>query len=231
MKQFRIAPETFDIFPHLEIGVVVLRGIDNTRAAAETAAGLAQACEALGKRLAAAGGTLPEIQTFADGMKKFVRKKGCRASLDAMARRIAKGDTVGSINPAVDLYNTICLTHLFTCGGENLARIEGDMVLGLAAGTEPFVPLGESENSPPRPGELVYRDNAGIVVRSWVWRESDRTKIDAGARDILLYMENIDPNRREALRAALDDLYGRSSLLSGERTKHLISAEQPACVL
>ena len=231
MKQFRIAPETFDIFPHLEIGAVVLRGIDNTQGGPEAAEGLARACAALEKRLAEAGGTLPEIQTFADAMKKFVRKKGCRASLDAMARRIAKGDTVGSINPAVDLYNTVCLTHLFTCGGENLARIEGDMVLGLAAGTEPFIPLGEQENAPPRPGELVYRDDAGVVVRSWVWRESDRTKIDAGARDILLYMENIDPSRRGALRDALDDLYERASLLGGERTRHLISAEQPACAL
>ena len=231
MKQFRIENEVFSIFPHLEIGIVTLRGMDNSRPCPEAAAGLARACEALGARLAAAGGTLPEVQTFADAMKRIVRKKGCRASLDAMARRIAKGERIGSINPAVDIYNTVSLTHCFTCGGENLARIQGDMVLGLASGEEPFVPLGETENAPPRPGELVYRDDGGIVVRSWVWREADRTKLDGEARDVLLYMENIDPERSGQLQAALDDLYQRAALLGGERTRQVISAHNPACAL
>ena len=174
MRQFRIEPEVFSILPHLEIGAVALRGIDNRAGGGDSAAVLQAACARLRERLTAHGGELPEIQDYVEAMKLFRRKKGCRASLDAMARRIARGEDIGSINPAVDLYNSISLQYRFTCGGENLEQIRGDMVLGFAKGTEFFVPLGEQEESPPREGELVYRDDAGIVVRSWVWRESDR---------------------------------------------------------
>ena len=164
-------------------------------------------------------------------MKLFRRKKGCRASLDAMARRIAKGEDIGSINPAVDLYNSISLQYRFTCGGENLERIRGDMVLGFAKGTEFFVPLGEQEESPPREGELVYRDDAGVVVRSWVWRESDRTKVDEDTRDVLLYMENINPGRHEEFLQALDALYDLALRLGGAGEKQIISAGRPSCPL
>ena len=156
MKQFRIEPEVFQIMPHLEIGIAAFRGIDNHTGRSDSAAVLQAACARLREQLTAHGGELPEIQDYVEAMKLFRRKKGCRASLDAMARRIAKGEDIGSINPAVDLYNSISLGHCFTCGGENLERIQGDMVLGFAKGTEFFVPLGEQEESPPREGELVY---------------------------------------------------------------------------
>ena len=131
----------------------------------------------------------------------------------------------------MDLYNSISLQYRFTCGGENLERIRGDMVLGFAKGTEFFVPLGEQEESPPREGELVYRDDAGIVVRSWVWRESDRTKVDEDTRDILLYMENINPGRHEEFLQALDALYDLALRLGGTGEKQIISAGRPSCPL
>ena len=231
MRQFRIEPEVFSILPHLEIGAVALRGIDNRAGGGDSAAVLQAACARLRERLTAHGGELPEIQDYVEAMKLFRRKKGCRASLDAMARRIARGEDIGSINPAVDLYNSISLQYRFTCGGENLEQIRGDMVLGFAKGTEFFVPLGEQEESPPREGELVYRDDAGIVVRSWVWRESDRTKVDEDTRDVLLYMENINPGRHEEFLQALDALYDLALRLGGAGEKQIISASRPACPL
>lgn len=231
MKQFKIAPGVFDVFPHLEIGVVVYRGIDNRGAAADSAAALQSACAALRDRLAAHGGSLPEIQDFVEAMKLIKRKKGCKGSLDAMARRIARGEDIGAINPVVNYYNSVSLRHLFTCGGETLTRIEGDMVLDFARGTEPFVPLGETEDAPPREGELVYRDDAGVVVRSWIWREADRTKVDEDTADVLVYMENINPARGEEFRRALDDLYERIGRLGGAGARHILSAHCPACPL
>lgn len=231
MKRFRIEPEVFHIMPHLEIGVVVFRGIDGRRGAPDSAALLQAACGQLRERLSAHGGILPEIQCYTDAMKLFRRKKGCKGSLEAMAKRVAKGEDIGSVGPAVDLYNSICLSRLFTCGGEDLDKIRGDMVLGFAQGTELFIPLCEQEPSPPRPGELVYKDDAGIVVRSWIWRESDRTKVTPDTRDILLYLENIDPARHEEFLEATDALYELACQLGGSGTKQSISAQCPSCTL
>ena len=77
------------------------------------------------------------------------------------------------------------------------------MVLGFARGDERFVPLGEEENAPPREGELIYNDEEGAIVRSWLWREADRSKITETADNILLYMECINPERRDAFSQAV----------------------------
>lgn len=61
MRQFRIEPEVFSILPHLEIGAVALRGIDNRAGGGGSAAVLQAACARLRERLTAHGGELPEI--------------------------------------------------------------------------------------------------------------------------------------------------------------------------
>ena len=51
MRQFRIEPEVFSILPHLEIGAVALRGIDNRAGGGDSAAVLQAACARLRERL------------------------------------------------------------------------------------------------------------------------------------------------------------------------------------
>ena len=79
MRQFRIEPEVFSILPHLEIGAVALRGIDNRTGGGDSAAVLQAACARLRERLTAHGGELPEIQDYVEAMKLFRRiaENGC----------------------------------------------------------------------------------------------------------------------------------------------------------
>lgn len=42
--------------------------------------------------------------------------------------------------------------------------------------------------------ELIYKDNDGAVVRSWLWREADRTKLTKETRNALIYMELVNKN-------------------------------------
>jgi DNA/RNA-binding domain of Phe-tRNA-synthetase-like protein len=102
------------------------------------------------------------------------------------------------------------------------------MVLGFAKGDEPFIPLGSDEESPPREGELIYHDDEGAVVRSWLWREADRTKITAESRNILLYAELINPLRKAEFEAAVDELKSlMTSELGGVVAGGLISKAHP----
>ena len=165
-------------------------------------------------------------------MRMIKRKKGCLASIEAMAKRIKKGEYITSINPVVDLYNSVSLSTLITCGGEDLDRIKGDMVLGFANGNEAFIPLGSSENSPPRDGELIYHDDDGAVVRSWLWREADRTKITNASNHILLYMELINEHRAAEFAAAADRLYHLIiDELGGSGVMDIIRKDHPECAL
>jgi DNA/RNA-binding domain of Phe-tRNA-synthetase-like protein len=122
-------------------------------------------------------------------------------------RRVLKGQPLPGINPLVDLYNTVSLRHLVPVGGEDLDRIEGDVILTIAATDEPPVLLlGEAEPRPPKPGEVIYRDDLGAICRRWNWKEADRTKLTPATRDAVLVIEGLPPVGREIVARAAEDL-------------------------
>ena len=59
------------------------------------------------------------------------------------------------------IFNCISLKYLLPCGGDDLNVIEGDLRLGIADGTENYVPLGQPDVlEHPQPGEVIYYDTA-----------------------------------------------------------------------
>lgn len=228
MKRFVIEEKVFEMFPHLEIGVLSFKDVDNSGVG--KADMLESASKSLYERLTSKAETEGYIKEYSLAMKKFKTKKGAKASIDAMASRIAKGHILGSINPLVDIYNVICLKNLVTCGGEDMDRIEGDMVLCFAKGDEEFIPLGEEENKPPKEDELIYRDDKGAVVRGWLWREADRTKITENTKNALLYMELIDENRKEEFKKIVKELEELVlKELGGQCKSTIIDKNNPIC--
>jgi DNA/RNA-binding domain of Phe-tRNA-synthetase-like protein len=228
MRKFKIEPEVFDLFPGLQIAVMSFAGINNSGGGRLSL--LDQACRTINDKHANLESLHPHIGEYSEAMRKIKRKKGCLASIEAMAKRIVKGDNIGSVNPIVDIYNSVSLSRLFTCGGEDLDCIKGDMVLGFANGDEEFIPLGGREISLPREGELIYHDDRGAIVRSWLWREADRTKITSLTCNALLYMESINQNRSTEFDAAVKELCELViGELGGARTLHVLSRANPVC--
>lgn len=205
--QFRIEHGFREAFPEAMIGLVVASGIDNCRHAQEAATLLgganATTRDALGEADVA---THLAVAPWRDAYRRFgVKPARYRSSIENLLRS-ARGDGVRSINPLVDLYNTVSLQHLLPCGGEDLAAIAGDLRLTLARGDEPFLPLGAAEEQPPAPGEVIYADDLGAICRAWNWREADRTKLTAATTRAVLVIEALPPRTETELRAACDDL-------------------------
>ncbi len=228
MKKFRIESGVFDIFPELQIGVLTFHGINNSDKGRKSI--LDAAYKDFYERIKDLGASHPYVEDYKEAMKKIKKKKGCSASIEAMAKRAMKGDDMYSINSVVDLYNAVSLKHIITCGGEDLDKIAGDMVLGFATGSEEFIPLGESENSPPREGELIYKDDLGAVVRSWLWREADRTKLTNDTSNVLLYMELVKESRVGEFKTALNELYQVViDELGGRGNLSILTKNNPEC--
>jgi len=228
MQKFRIEKDVFGLFPELQIAVMVFRNIDNTDKGRDSF--LRDACDKVYEKIKDLDTLHPHIEDYSQAMKKIKRKKGSLASIESMAKRIKKGEYIGSVNPVVDLYNSISLYYLFTCGGEDLDKIRGDMVLGFASGEEDFIPLGSCENSPPREGELIYRDDIGAVVRSWLWREADRTKITHESKNVLLYMELVNENRVKEFEEAINKLHQLIlNELGGIGSINILTKQLPEC--
>jgi DNA/RNA-binding domain of Phe-tRNA-synthetase-like protein len=195
------------LFPEAMIGAVTVRGIDNRRAAEATARLLAEQAEATTAVLGDAEiGSHPAVAPWRAAYQRFgVKPSKTRSSIEALLRSVKTG-RLHAINPLVDLYNVMSLKRLLPCGGEDLATVAGPLRLTRALGDEPFVPLGGSENEPPPPGAVIYRDDIGVVCSCWNWREAERTKLTESTTDAILVIEALPPMSRAELAAACREL-------------------------
>jgi DNA/RNA-binding domain of Phe-tRNA-synthetase-like protein len=185
---FSIQKELFDLLPDLTIGMVVATGLDNTRSSAEIDRLLKESVDALKKNFV--GGKAqdhPRIKPWRTAFTKLgISGSKFPSSIESMVRRILKGDPFPRINPLVDLYNSISLKHLVPMGGHDLDTLQGNIHLRFAEGWEPFTPMGGGETITAPKGELVYRDDAEVLTRNWVWRQCEKDKATEKTRNIFI---------------------------------------------
>ena len=148
----------------------------------------------------------PVIKVWREAFQKFKTKKGARSSIEALLKRVHNGNHIGTINPLVDIYNSISLRYALPCGGEDIDKFVGDIRLTKAVGNEEFIPLGTEENSPPYEGEIVYKDDKGAICRCWNWREAIRTMLTENTTNAFLCIELVDETRVVEFENALKDL-------------------------
>jgi hypothetical protein len=79
----------------------------------------------------------------------------------------------------VALFNYFSIKHTVTSGGDDLDKVDGQLMLTLARGTEPYTPFNSPEVlEHPDPGEVIYVDNSIVMCRRWNWRQGDQTKTE-----------------------------------------------------
>ena len=146
------------------------------------------------------------VKAWREAYSKFPTKKGARCSLEALLKRVLKGNPVGSIAPTVDITNAISLKHAFPIGAENMDAFCGDLRLGLMQGGEDFWPIGSDKPEPPLPGEIAYYDDEGVICRCWNWRDGKRTEVNDDTTKEFIAMECVEPGRVGELKEALEEL-------------------------
>lgn len=133
-----------------------------------------------------------------------------RNSAEALARRALSEAGLPRINLLVDLYNAVSVAHLIPVGGEDVDRIRGGMRLVRATGEEDFVTVagGEETVEHPDPGEVVWRDDAGVTCRRWNWRQGPRTRLTEETVSGIFLLEGMAPLPVPELEAAAAELAG-----------------------
>ena len=198
MKKFVTDGSCWELFPDAAIGFVVARGM-------KTADEVSDEDKAEIERLLVRANMMAErhltsdtisenapVKAWREAYRRFKTKKGARCSIENLLKRVLKGKPVGTITPAVDIYNTISLTYALPVGGEDI---------------DAFLPLGSDESEDPTlPGELCYLDDAGAVCRCWNWRDGVRTALRDDSRNAFLIIECVEPERVEQCAEAIDEL-------------------------
>ncbi len=207
--KFIVEDKFWEVFPEVKIGIITAIGIDNKSTSGDVKYKL-MLKEAEEKAVTHVPSndfsSNPVIKVWREAFQKFKTKKGVRASIEALLKRVDKGDHIGSINPLVDIYNSISLKYAMPCGGEDMDKFEGNMRLTKANGDESFITLGSGESAPPYPEEIVYKDDGGVICRCWNWREAVRTMLKEDTKNAFLCIELIDLSREDEFNEALKEL-------------------------
>lgn len=168
------------------------------------AAAAAAAAEALRDRPVE---QLPHVAAWREAYRAFGAKpQRTRNSLEALLRRAASG--LPRVNRLTDLYNAVSVLHQLPLGGEDLTRYSGAPRLVRATGAEPFdtVAGGIAVTEHPDPGEVVWRDDAGVTCRRWNWRQARRTQLSDDTTAALFILDALGPVAGAALHAAAGDM-------------------------
>lgn len=230
--KFSISSPVFDLLPSLRVGALSVKGASNRDAHPEVA-NLLREAEA-GLRSRHTEESFKEdlhITQFFEAHRAFGNNpKRYAPSHFALAKRVLKGGSLPSINTFVDLYNIVSLRHLLPVGGEDLDRCTGDILLDRATGTEPFIELGGTQNEPPEPGEVVYKDQEGVLCRRMNWREADRTKLTQETTNAVLVIESLNP--ADSLQKILSELQTLVEKYCGGKTAtFVLGKEKPTIEL
>lgn len=233
MKQFIVEPAFWELFPEGQVNVLVLKGINNT--VDESKDPYFQ--ELLDKACQEAQVHFTEevfsenavIQQWRAAYSKFKTKKGARASIEALLKRVSQGHQFRPIIPLVDLYNSVSIKYAVPLGGEDLDKIEGNLRLGMAKGGESFFPLGAEVDAPALEGEICHMDDAGAVCRCLNWREAQRTMLQEKTSNAVLIMESVNAEQAERANLAMAELKVLcEEYFQVEGTMAVATAEHPA---
>jgi DNA/RNA-binding domain of Phe-tRNA-synthetase-like protein len=228
---FSIQKEIFDILPDLTIGMVVVKGVDNTHPSKEIDDLLAKAVEEVKKNFVGdKAQEHPRIKPWRTAFSKLgISGSKFPSSIESMARRILKGDPFPKINPLVDLYNSVSLRFLVPMGGHDLDTLEGNIHLRFTEGWEPFTPMGGGETITMPKGELVYRDDREVLTRNWVWRQCEKDKTTEKTKNIFIPMDvlgEVGRGRADEIILELSQLIPR--YLGGTLFPAILTSDKPS---
>ena len=194
-------------FPGLNLGVVVARRIDNHGKGEEILHMIRdRENEIRGAFQTETFSQEPKIESWRKAYSLFGAKpKKYKSSVESLYRMILKGMGLRPINKIVDIFNYTSIKHMVPAGGDDIAKVEGDIILRFARGDEPFTALNSEEMETAKEGEVIYSDEKEVLCRRWNWRECDKTKMTEETRDVVLVVEGLLPVTQDEISAVVDD--------------------------
>lgn len=232
--RFCVDYRIFDKFPDLSLGVVIAKGMDNLGTADELWALIsAQQEEIRANASSEILSQLPRIASWRRAYSAFGAKpKKYKSSVESLYRMVLKGVDLKHINTIVDVYNYISIKHMVPVGGDDISRVEGDIVLRFAQGGEMFRPLNSEEVEHAKEGEVIYMDNVEVLCRRWNWRECDKSRMTEETKQAVLVVEGLSPVNREEVDSIVEQLRRLVDRFCGGETRfEILSQEQPEIVI
>ncbi|MCY9373838.1 hypothetical protein MOF34_01430 [Bacillus sp. T17B1] len=206
--KFIVDSNVFTAIPNACFGIVVAKGIDNTKSNPIIADMLVRNIKSVIERYA--NKSVKEdsaILPYREAFKKVnINPNKYMSSIEAMITRISKGKGLPSINPIVDLGNSLSLKYVLPMGAHDIDQIETDIKIRFSTAYDIFTPFGQAESEEMPENELVYAVGNEIRTRRWIWRQSEIGKITSQSKNIFFPIDGFNHTNLEAVLSARADL-------------------------
>jgi len=174
---YSIADEVFARFPEYRRGVVLAYGVKNSISPDELVKMLRDEEAAARERMNVDTLTAePRLASWREAFRLLGYKPGdFRPSIEALLRRVLRGQALPSINALVDIGNIVSLRYLLPVGGHATDVLKQDIALRPASGSEEFVSFGSDQAEHPLVGEFIFVEGQTVLTRRWIWRQANHT--------------------------------------------------------
>ena len=206
--KFRVEKEIFDKLPQACFGVVMAKGIDNSKIYPEIEQLLSNSIQKAalrfgGKKVKEEADILPYREAF---RTLGINPNKYPCSIEALFTRIAKGKGMPYINPVVDLGNAISSKYTLPMGAHDLGNSSEDICIRLAKKGDVFLPFGGNVEETPDIDEVIYAVGQQVRTRRWTWRQSDNGKITDVTTNVFFPIDGFTNFNREQVIKARDEL-------------------------
>jgi DNA/RNA-binding domain of Phe-tRNA-synthetase-like protein len=209
MLAFKYHPKIIQRYPNIVGGVILARGMQNGPASEALKEIYFAEQQAVITRIG--DKPLSELEPLAAWRAAFrdfgVNPTKYRSAVEALLRRLTKKGDIPSINSLVDICNLVSIRYQVPVAAFDARHLSGPIMVQFATGEEHFKPLFASDYEHPDPGEVIFADDARLVVaRRWCWRQSDESATRQDTTQAIFTIEAQHPNAQAYIQAALDDL-------------------------
>jgi DNA/RNA-binding domain of Phe-tRNA-synthetase-like protein len=231
---YTVSAEIFKRFPGYVRGVVIAEEVQNGPSPEALIHLLREAEASVRGRLRLEKVAEEErIKSWREAYRSFGAKPSeFRSSIEALARRALRQESLPSINALVDIGNVISLRHLIPAGGHAIDVLRGDLSLRPAKGDETFVPFGSDQMEHPLPGEIVFVEEEIVLTRRWTWRQANHTLTLPETRAIEFNLDGLPPVPPAEIEQACQEVMELVREFCGGRHRFaILSAANPHLVL
>jgi len=206
--KFIIEKEIFEKIDNLYIGIVVAKGIDNSKPNPRISSLLDESISLaeqnfLDKKVKEDERIIPYREAF---QKLNINPNKYQCSVEAMFTRISKGKKIPHINPLVDLNNAISLKYTLPMGTHDLSLSESDIEMRYATSKDKFTPMFSEEEDNPEVGEVVYAVGNNVRTRRWTWRQGNDGKIDENTNYVFFPIDGFKGFNEKEVNNAIEEL-------------------------
>jgi DNA/RNA-binding domain of Phe-tRNA-synthetase-like protein len=185
---FRHHDDVWRQFPDLAAGGLLVSAPPGPGGAAELVERYVQIAR---KRLAAGPeGQFPEVQAWRRAFTAMgVKATQYRCASESLLRRLRRDGDLPRVHPVVDVCNAISAAYAVPVAALDIARIDGDLEVRHATGSETYLTFG-GEREHPAPGEIIFADGGGNAhARRWTNRQSGLSAVTSATTTVLIITE------------------------------------------